>query len=259
MAAVKLTRMGRFSIHSAVLLAALLLGLISPAAFAQVSSSDASATQAYLQSDFVQTQAEDSDLPAAFAAMEALRGQLQQECPGVLAQEPTPSRGEKPSESAIEVSDEVQEALFGTAQRTESSLHRRFADSVQRLRWSDRGLARLVHAYAAGEVEQAEIPTPDLCADIRAWVASDFQSVSAATVAYLGRESTLSSRTAGAQEAIMHKLERYESPADKRIGRRIADAEKRALATVLPKVSAVLDKVGEVLRGATAAPASERR
>jgi hypothetical protein len=245
--------MGLSSARAAALIA--VVALVIPAT-AQASSGDASATGAYLQAYLGQTRAEVSGLSAGLAAMEVLRGQLQQECPGVLAQQPTPARGEKPSESAIEISDEVQESLFGVAERTESSVHRRFARSVGHLKWSDRGLTRLVHAYATGEVEQAEVPTPDLCSDIRAWVASGFQTVSASTAAYLGRESTISSRTAGAQEAIMRKLERYETPADKRIVRQIAAAEKQALQTVVPKVTAVFDKVGEVLHGPAATPAS---
>jgi hypothetical protein len=249
----RLARMVLSSARAAAVIAVVALAL--PAASAQASSGDASATGTYLQAYLGQVRAEVSGLPAGLAAMEALRGHLQRECPGVLAQQPTPSQGEKPSESAIEISDEVQESLFGAAERTESSVHRRFADSVARLKWSDSGLTRLVHTYATGEVERTESLTPDLCSDIRAWVASGFQTVSAATSAYLGRESTISTRTAGAQEAIMRKLERYETPADKRIARQIAAAEQHALATVLPKVSAVLAKVGEVLHGTAAAPA----
>jgi hypothetical protein len=248
--------MGPSSVRAATVIAVVSMALPVASAHAQVSSGDASATRAYLQAYLGQVRAEASGIPAGVAAMEALRGQLQLECPGVLAQEPTPSKGEKPSESAIEISDELQESLFGVAERTESSVHRRFAHSVARLRWSDRGLTRLVHAYAADEVEQAEVPTPDLCSDIRAWVASGFQTVSAATEAYLRRESTLSGGAGGAQEAITRKLERYESPADKRIARRIAKTDKQALQTGLPKVSAVLAKVDEVLHSAAAAPAS---
>jgi len=54
----------------------------------------------------------------------------------------------------------------------------------------------------------------------------------------------------------MHKLERYETPADKRIARQIATAEKQALQIVLPKVSAVLARVSEVLHGTAAVPAT---
>jgi hypothetical protein len=248
--------MGLSSVRAAAVIAA--VSMVLPVATAQASSGDVSATRGYLQAYLRQTRAEVGDLPAAIAAMEALERQLQLECPGVLAQRPTPSRGAKPSESAIEISDELQESLLGVAQRSESSVHRRFARSVAPLQWSDRALTRLVRAYAAGEVEQAGIATPDLCSDIRAWVASGFQTVSAATVAYLDRESALSSRTAGAQEAIMRKLERYETSADKRIAQQIGEAEKRALATVLPKVSAVFAKVGEVLDGTAAAAASQR-
>jgi hypothetical protein len=242
------------SARAAAVIAVVALAL--PAASAQASSGDASATRAYLQAYLGQVRAEVSGLPAGLAAMEALRGQLQQECPGVLAQRPTLFQGEKLSESALDISDEVQEALYGVAERTESSVHRRFARSVAHLEWSDGGLSRLVHTYTTGEVEQAEVPAPDLCSDMRAWVASGFQSVSPAAVAYLRRKGTILGRTGGAQEAIMGKLERYETAADKRIAGQIAEAEKRAVRTVLPKVYAVLAKVGEVLHGPAATPAT---
>jgi hypothetical protein len=248
--------MGPSSARAATVIAVVSMALPVASAHAQVSSGDASATRAYLQAYLGQVRAEVNGSPAGVAAMEALSGQLQRECPGVLAQEPTPSQGEKPSESAIEIGDELQESLFGVAERTDSTAHRRFAHSVARLRWSDRGLTRLVHAYAADEVEQAEVPTPELCSDIRAWVASGFQTVSAATDAYLRRELTLLGGAGGAQEAIVRKLERYESPADKRIARQIAQADKQALQTLLPKVTAILAKVTEVLHGAAAPPAT---
>jgi hypothetical protein len=251
-----LARMRRLCTYAAMATAATAVLSFAPPALAAVSSGDASATRDYLQADLARTRAEVGGLSVAIAAMEALRGRLQLECPGVLAEEPKPAQGEKPSGSAIEIGEEEQGAVFGAAEHTEYELRRGFAHTVAHLSWSDRSLTRLVHADAAEELAQAQTPPPDLCSDMRAWVDTGYQTVSAATEGYVHRESTLSSETGGAQELIMHKLGRYESQADKRIAGRIAAVEKQAVETVLPEVLAALAKITEVLHGAAAVPAS---
>ena len=192
----------------ATVIAAILTALSTSAARAQASSAgDASATRAYLQADLAETRVQVKGIPAEFAAIEALRGRLQVECPGVLAGEPKPAAGAMPSGSAIEIGDEVLGAVFGAAERTEYTYRRGFARTVSRLSWGDRALTRLVHSDAAAEVAQANTPQPDLCADMRAWVSSGYQTASVATEAYVHRRSKLSGVTEGAEEAIMHKLE----------------------------------------------------
>lgn len=228
----------------------------APAARAQVSSGDATATRDYLQADLAQTRAEVNRLPAAVAAMEALRGRLQVECPGVLAGAPKPAQGAKPSVSAMKIEEEQQAAVFGAAEHTEYLRRRGFAHAVSRLRWSDRALTGLIHASVAEEVAQAEIPPPDLCSDMRAWVSSGYQTVSAATEGYVHRESILSGEISGVEEVIMRKLTRYENQADRRIARRLAEIEKHAVQTILPKVFAALARVTEVLHGSSAGPAT---
>ena len=239
-----------------MVIAAVLVALPAATAHAQASSGDASSTRAYLQADLTETRSELKGLPAAFAAIEALRGGLQAECPGVLADEPKPVAGAKPSDSAIEISEELLAAVFGAAERTEYLHRRRFARTVSRLSWGDRALTRRVHSYAAAEVTEAQVPQPDLCADIRVWVSSGYQTVSAATSAYVRRIAKLSAETEGAEEAILHNLTRYESAADKHIARQITKLNQHGLHAVAPEILAALAKVGETLRGAAAAPAS---
>jgi hypothetical protein len=236
--------------------ATIVMWSFAPSALANVSAGDASATRDYLLDELAQTRAEVADLPVALTAMEALRGQLQTECPGVLDGAPEPARGEKPSDSAVEIGEEEQATVFGEAERTELQLRRGFVHAIAHLAWRDHGLTRLVRVDAVAEVAQAETAAPELCSDMRAWVSSGYQTVTASTVSYVRRESTLSRETGAAQQLIAHKLERYENHADKRIAGQIAAVEKQAVETVLPKVLAALAQVSEVLRGAPAAPAS---
>jgi len=242
--------MGRSSVHAATVLAAIVTALSASPALAQVSRSDATATRDYLQAGLAEDRAEVNRLPAGFEAIEALRGRLQMECPGVLANEPKPAPGAKPSVSAVKIEEEDEAAVFGVAEHTEYGRLLRIARAVSRLSWSDRALTRLVHSSAEEEVAHAAVPTPDLCADMRVWVSSGYQTVSAATEAYVHRESILSAETEGVEEVILHKLRRYETQADRRIVKQIAELQKHALRTALPKLFAALAKVTEVLHGA---------
>jgi hypothetical protein len=246
----------RSTVHAASLLVAILTALLAFAALAQASAGNATATRSYLRAELAQTRAEVAGLPAAIAAVEALRGRLAAECPGVLAHEPAQVPGEKPSSSVTEIEEEGEAAVFGAAEQTEY-LHRRgFAHAVSRLRWGNRALTRLIHSSAAAEEAQSTIPPPDLCADLRTWVGSGFQSVSPATEAYVRRESTLTGETRSAESAIPHKLAPFENRADKKIVRQIASLEKKAVKTAAPELLAALAKVGEVLHGVAATPAA---
>ena len=240
---------------AAVAVTAALAG--SPAAVAATpSSTDASTTHSYLRIVYTQTRTEVANLHAGIVAIEAFATRLQAQCPGVLANAPKTAAGEKPSDSAVKIAEEELAATFGVAERTEYKRRRAFARAVAPLRWNDRALTRSVRSYALGELAQAKLPAPDLCADASAWVRSGYQSVSPATESYLRRVAALSQATSGAKEVIMRKLRRYESDADKRLAKRIAKLEESAGHRALPAIFAALGKVGLALDTATALPAS---
>ncbi len=247
--------MGRSGLHAATVVATIAIALSPCVALARVSPGDATATRSYLLEDYAAMRAELKDFPAALAAIEALGTRLHAECPGVLANAPKPARGATPNSTEVEIGKEESDAAFGVAEHTEYRRSRGFARAVARLRWSNRALTRLVHLHAAEEVAKAEVPPPELCADMRAWVSSGYQTVSAATESYLRRESALS-KTEGAEEVIMRRLARYENRADRRIARQIAGLEKSALPALLTKVFAALGKVSEALHTAAAVPAA---
>jgi hypothetical protein len=240
-----------------LLVTATALLVASPcSALASVSSGDASATRAYLQADYAATRAEVASFPGAIAAVEALAGRLRAECPGALANEPTPAQGAKPSSSELLIAQEEQESALGVAAATEYARRRTVARTVSRLRWSSRALTRLVHSDAEAEATFAQLPAPKLCVDIGAWVASGFQTVSAATESYVQRESAFSATTDGAAKTIMSELKRYEDQADKRIVSQIVKLEKTALPVDVSKLLGAMSEVAEVLHAAPSAPAA---
>ncbi len=235
---------------------AALVGPLAAGASTPVSRTDASTTHSYLRIVYAQTRAEVASLHAGIVAIEAFATRLQAQCPGVLANAPKTATGEKPSSSAVKIAEEELAAALGVAEQTEYKRRRAFARAVAPLRWSDRALTRLVRSYALGELAQAKLPAPDLCADASAWVRSGYQSVSPGTESYLRRVAALSQATSGAKEVIMRKLGRYESDADKRVAKRIAKLEESAGRRLLPAIFAALGKVGHALDTAPAVPAS---
>jgi hypothetical protein len=243
----------RSSVHSAALLAAAVLAVLPSSALAAPSSGDAGATSAYLQADYALARAEAKNFPTAIAAVEAFAKRMQAECPGVVANAPKPALGSAPSSSDEEISEEELDAVFDAAASTEHARRERFAREVAALHWSDGALTRFVHAHAADEAAKTATSPPDLCADMRSWVASGYQSVSAATERYLSLESALSKKAERAQAIIKRELPQFESPADKRVAHAIARLES-AEPPMLKEFLAALSKVGEALSGPSPAP-----
>jgi hypothetical protein len=246
--------MGRSSVHSAVLLAGVMIAISPCAASAHASSSDVAATGVYLRAYYAATRAEIKSFPAGITAVDALAKRVQAECPGALANAPKPDPGPESASTAEYVAEDVIDAAFGAAVSTERARRSRFARVVARLRWSNRVLTQLVHEKAAGEAEKATISPPNLCVDIRAWAANGYQAVSASTEHYLHLESAVSARIEGKEALIMRKLAPYESTADKRIVRKIASLEKSVFPALLTQFFAAFSKVNEAL--VTAVPTS---
>jgi hypothetical protein len=240
---------------AAIAVAALFACSSPPAALAEVSPGDATATGAYLRLQLAETRASIGSLPRGIAAVEALSVRLRDECPGVLANAPKPTGETRASVTGLLIAAEESDAALGVAEHTEWIRARRFARAVAGLHWSNRALTRLVRAAAGEEAAKAVLPPPDLCADMSTWVSSGYQTVTAGTRSYLRREAALS-KNEDAQESILRRLARYETPSDRRIAHQITGLEKAALPALLAKLIAALEEVSEALHTAPPAPAS---
>jgi hypothetical protein len=241
-------------------------------ASARVSASDLTATHEYLEARLAFNRTTASEESAGVAAIKALVAKLKGECPGVLSGAPPHVKGEKTTESERDVTEELLSAASGAAEQVEHSSDARFARTVDRLRWSNPRLTKLLRSLALERAEQSAIPTPDLCADMTFWVASDYTAVSAGTQQYLHRLMVVSSITQIELEPhepvtnifnlgalVAHRLRPYEDAADRALARKAIPPElKLEAALKSPAVEALLAAAGEVLAalGRTTPPAA---
>jgi hypothetical protein len=162
---------------------------------ARVARGDASATHAYLEAVLAERDETASTGRSQLKAIETLASQVKTECPGILAGAPPRTEGEEVARSTREIDDEVVEATFGAAERVAHPIFAKFARRVEHLRWSNLRLTRLLRSLAREAAVQSGIPAPNLCADLKYWVASDYTRLSQGTVLYAERRRTASSIT----------------------------------------------------------------
>jgi hypothetical protein len=213
-------------------IAALALLGATPAG-AAVRPGDAAATRAYLLAKLKLQREGSRSGEAGLDAIRALATQLHGECPGILAGTPLAGPEGGPSRADSELAQEISDAAFGASERLEHTSDVRFYATVKRLRWSNSKLTKLLHELALESVRQTGIPAPDLCADIRFWIAGGYSNVSAATMREV-HESQAASSTAtiepehgetpfllDSEAVVEHRLRRYESRSDHRLARRV--------------------------------------
>ena len=202
-------------------------------AVALVSRSDAAATHAYLEAVLAERREMKATGNAQLEAITALAGRISAECPAVLAGAPPHVKGEQVNASTREIEDEVVTASFNAAEHVVHPVFARFAHNVARLRWSNGKLTRLLRSLAKEASVQSAIPAPDLCADLRYWVASGYTKVSPGTATYATRLEAASSITLIESEPhepvedifnitalVRHRLKPYEDRRDQLLARK---------------------------------------
>jgi hypothetical protein len=234
----------------------------TPSAIADPTAGDAAATHAYLEARLSLQRASTAAEPAELEALATLEAQVKAECPGVLAGAPPHVKGEKTNESTLEIDGELLSATFGDAEHVQHPAEARFASAVHRLRWSNPTLTRLLRSLAREAAAQSAIPTPDLCSDMKFWVASGYTTVSAGTKQFLQRLNVVSSITTIVPEPhepvtdtfdlnalVAHRLKPYEDRADVLLAKKALPPESTLNKTTLdnPTVRAFLEAAGKVL------------
>jgi hypothetical protein len=193
-------------------------------------TADRSATHAYLQAAYVYEQAAVANVPALRTAAIRFASKLGKECPGVMAGTED-LRGSSRSfarrvgesmredEQLSELEDEVGLAGREVLERPDRQALLMFANAVRSLRWSDPKLTRQILSEVAELQARAERPIPDVCADMKAWVASGYKTLSPATKEFRAKreeEAKQSQQTVHTQ-SIASLLLRYEGPGEKRL------------------------------------------
>ena len=161
------------------LLAALLASALAPAG-SLAAGGDAAATRAYIQANYRLVQAASARSAQIEAAIHGVLRQVRQECPMAAASSPQDTDSEQ-------LSNEVIGAMVTAAVRLDLPAGRAFVSAAGRLTWSNGSLTRTIHAYVAKVRTLITIGEPSLCADVRAWAASGFHALPAATLAFAPR------------------------------------------------------------------------
>lgn len=217
---------------------------------------DATATHTYLRARIILNRATTADEPAELKAIMALETQVKAGCPGVLAGAPPHVKGENTNQSELEITDELLTVTFGAAEHVEHPPAARFAATVRRLRWSNPRLTKLLRSLAIEQAVQSAIRPPDLCSDLKFWVASSYTAVSEGTKRFLHRLSVVSSITLiesephepvsdlfNTEALVSHRLKPYEDRPDRRLAKKALPPEGKI---TNPALKPFLEAVGGV-------------
>jgi hypothetical protein len=117
------------------------------------------ATRTYIKANYTLVSAARANLAPAKAAITNLGATVAGECPVVGALEVAAYQPDRESMLA-------------------------FAHAIHVLRWSNRKLTRAVDGYATKLEGFTTLAPPNICADVKAWVASDYATLPASTIAF---------------------------------------------------------------------------
>jgi hypothetical protein len=144
---------------------------------ALAASADVSATEAYVRANYALVSSAHAKLGVAEAILQALLRRVRGECPKIAAGSPQNTDSEA---LTFELVGEMRLA----ATRPNAGAVARFAAATAKLQWSNAGLNHAVRSYSAQLRKQSRLAVPDVCAEVRAWVVSGFQTLPEGTTRF---------------------------------------------------------------------------
>jgi hypothetical protein len=160
----------------AIILTVLIVGLTPGSALA-TSPRDSSSAHRALEAAYTTLQAVVNTWPNVEQNLHKLNLKFARECPDVASGSPQNSSEQR-------LSYEVAGALFATGYHTDARIADGFIKAVSSLRWSNPAIARRLHVFVNGLREMIALKVPNLCADVRSWIASGYQTVPARTLQF---------------------------------------------------------------------------
>ncbi|HEY2572262.1 MAG TPA: hypothetical protein VGI27_12350 [Solirubrobacteraceae bacterium] len=152
-----------------MLIPASLIAVLAPSQ-ALAAPGDVSETQAYVRANYALVSSAHAKLGAAEAILQGLLRRVRSECPKVAEGSPQNTDSEA---LTFELVGEMRLA----ASRPNAGAVAAFARAVAPLRWSNAKLTNAVRSYSRQLRKQSLLAIPDVCAEVRAWVASGFRTL----------------------------------------------------------------------------------
>ena len=284
----------------AALSAVALVGATAPASVA-AGSENAASTHAYLVAMNSFEETELADVPQSVAEMQGVAARVSDECAGVLTNAPPheetlglvgPASQTRPSARAEgersrqsrqlgDLKFELSLALDDPQTQPDREATEALLRALKALSWSNPKITLLLQLTVAAAQAGLELPAPAVCADMKAWVASGYETLSPASKEIASRSEALVKPTleliALYEQAHIQPFPKilapYENAPDRTLARHAealtaelnkraktqADILKRLEATVgipatkVPKVKRPVKKSVVIGRGGTAA------
>ena len=214
----------------------------------RVSSQDRAATRAYLEAELTYQRALTAGAPAANAGFEHLADGLIGECQGVLVGAPresakalfesrkqTPRQTGESNRARRQLSDlqlELTVALTLPTIDADRQAAIAYARAIQSVRWSNTTLTMLEHERAALMEWQLQLAAPGACADMKAWQASGYRTLSPATKTFASEEEareeplSLLTRELEPSTSAAKLLARFEGSREKALSRELDAVER---------------------------------
>jgi hypothetical protein len=200
--------------RSVSLLATLVTLWLAPTA-ALAASGDVAATQAYLRANYKLVHAATAKQAPSEAALHGVLDGVRRECPKAAAESPQ-------NHDSEQLSNEVVLTMRIAGTRPDIPAIVAFTRAVKGLHWSNRKLTSTIQTYVSELKTLSTTPTPNLCADIKAWVASGFRTRSPSTMQL---DQQFEALNVALGELAAPLLTPYERPQDRAILLRTKQAE----------------------------------
>ena len=234
------------------LVTALVALAVAPSASSAATSADRKASGVYLKGTYVFDRAALANASASSAASAAYLAKLSGECPGVLANAPSPARLSKTAHATPQQISEVKQlaalqsevylALLSSWLAPDHEAFEALVKVIAPLRWSNMRMTRLAHEEARNYQQELDSQPPDVCADLRAWVSSGYQTLPPS--ALTAQRQLTGKAPRPSLEAL---IARQEGPTLKKLARRrkhVEMAVEKQLEPALERVVALFSALG---------------
>jgi hypothetical protein len=224
---------------------------------------------AYVLDNYAYAQAVPQAAPAAVTAFEGAANRIAGECPGVLAGAPqvsligsiVPVGMSEPAGSARrngeakrrmnqldDLKSEIDSSL-STAQQAQLNPFRAVLLARLRALPGDPALTQLVHFDVLRLEQDLRAEAPDPCADIRAWVASDYRTLSPASRAIVLKSGAEFAELLGSLSGQLTsgQLSAAEDQADRALAAKTAQLELKAATTIADRTEGALRRLEAAL------------
>jgi hypothetical protein len=150
---------------------------IPPALAAGAGGGDAASTAAYVSANYTLVSSARSKLKRSEATLQVLLARVRRECPQVAAGSPQDTDSEQ-------LTFELVGAMTLVALKPNLTAVDAYTRAVAPLRWSSSKLTATVRTYTRQLRAQSRLAAPNVCADVRAWVAGGYRTLPAGTAPF---------------------------------------------------------------------------